>query len=179
MQPYADRSPASLRKAAQEIAAWRNDYVDLVNRYKSGTVPTYHQERTALIQRASRIDRLLAEGGGYRFSGGLAQNAFAFEEEPDWPTHRPSYVNVVDGLGMVIGWYQDRHEEEVAKRRHAIYWVDRTLHAILGFPGYLISLVLGFDRRDLSATAGRTLWWLSVAADAVTIWGFGHLLNWW
>ena len=51
---------------------------------------------------------------------------------------------------------------------------------MLGFPAYLISLVFGFDRRDLAPGRARALWALSVAIEAVaTIVALGNAFGWW
>jgi len=69
---------------------------------------------------------------------------------------------------------------ELQRRRRPAYWVDRSLRAVLGFPAYLISLVFGFDRRELAPGRARALWAFSVAIEAVAaIVALASAFGWW
>jgi hypothetical protein len=89
------------------------------------------------------------------------------------------YETVVDALDQAEAILEA--EQRLAERRrwNPLYWADRSLRAVLGFPAYVISLVFGFDRHSLSTSSERALWWFSLAADAAGIYGFGVLLGWW
>jgi hypothetical protein len=93
--------------------------------------------------------------------------------------YQTSYELTLDAIDQADALLEGRAETERRRRTSLIYWADRGLRAVLGFPAYLISVVGGFDRRELSSEGSRALWLVSLAADAAGIFGFGRLLGWW
>jgi hypothetical protein len=92
---------------------------------------------------------------------------------------RQPYEEVLDTIDKASAGLSLMAAEARRRRRNPFYWGDRILRAILGFPAYLASLLLGFDRRELSPRAEQGLWLFSVAADAASMYGFGRLVHWW
>jgi hypothetical protein len=116
---------------------------------------------------------------------GITSVAFAHEDDlwrgPNFGTgqNQESYELVLDALVQADTLLEDSQESARRRRSHPLYWADRFLRAVLGFPAYLISLVGGFDRRELSAEGARVLWLVSLIADVAGIFGFGRLVGWW
>jgi hypothetical protein len=198
---FRDRTPADYQRMRAEIATFRNEYVAYLNRtlqmVYAGGVPTYDGDRQRLQHLAVRAEQAVNASGVKiallppRFFPappleGLASVAFAHEDEK-WrnPTgmsgghHKESYELAVEALDSADALLRIAEEAVARRRRKPLYWADRLLRAVLGFPAYLISLVLGFDRHDLSPEGGRVLWLVSLAADIAGLFGLGRLIGWW
>jgi hypothetical protein len=93
--------------------------------------------------RTARIELVVQPGalvGGPSHSG-LANVAFLFEE-PGWGgVGIPRRVFDLGGIG--IAQLEKQIAETTRRRRNPLYWTDRGLRAVLGFPAYLLSLILG------------------------------------
>lgn len=203
MAPFGDRSPAEFERLRGDIATFRNAYVGYLNEtlllVKHGAVIPYDGRRKELQRLAVRADQAVGASGMYVALTapplmpqrpplvGVASIAFAHEDGL-WrnPTnyfsdehYKESYELVVEALDQADALLERREEAERRRRRSPLYWADRFLRAVLGFPAYLISLAAGFDRRDLSPDRARALWLVSVVADVAGIVGFGRLMGWW
>jgi hypothetical protein len=201
--PFGDRSPAEFERLRGDIATFRNAYVGYLNEtlplVNSGAAILYDGRRKELQRLAVRADQAVDASGMYVALAapplmpqrpqlvGVASIAFAHEDAL-WrnPTnyfsdehYKESYELVIEALDQADALLERREEEVRRRRRSPMYWGDRFLRAVLGFPAYLISLVAGFDRRDLSAGGARVLWLVSLVADVVGIVGFGRLMGWW
>ena len=119
---------------------------------------------------------------------GLSRVAFAHEDpifrtEATWwapESRRQPFELAVDAVDVASAHLEEQLAREQQHRRRPTYWIDRGLRAVLGFPAYLISVLLGFDRRELAPGRARALWTLSVAIEAgALIVGLGSSLGWW
>jgi hypothetical protein len=199
---FGDRSPQQYARLRQAIAGFRNTYVAYLNDtlplVHGGGVPAYDERRRALQRLAVRADQAVNASGlvvalapppalGGPVLRGVAAIAFAHEDQR-WGViersflgghYKQSYEVVIEALDSADALLEEQEEDARRQRRRPLYWGDRLLRAVLGFPAYLVSLVAGFDRRELSPESARVLWIVSLAADAATIFGFGRLLGWW
>jgi hypothetical protein len=100
-------------------------------------------------------------------------DSFLFRDPP-----RQSYEHAPDAVDRANAVLDQTLEIGRARRRRATYWVDRILRAVLGFSSYLVSLILGFDRRALSAGEARALGILS-GADVAGLFALGLAVGWW
>jgi hypothetical protein len=187
----------------QDIATFRARYVDYLNRtlptvISGGTIP-YDAEKQAIQRLAVRASTAVdASGVTLALSAprvfqpspiltGVATIVFAHEDKRYGVGHVPitgghykaPYELVIESLDSADAILEMRAQDLRKKRRNPLYWADRILRAILGFPAYLISLIGGFDRRQLSEQRTRFLWLVSLAADVATLYGFGRLVGWW
>lgn len=198
---FADRTPEDYARLRRDIEIFRNAYVDHLNRTRpmlqAGTPVPYDRQRSELQRLVVRAGVAVQEAGlQIVLQGppamprppliGLTSVAFAHEDElwrnPPSPFGghiKESPELVLDTLDHADALLQAREAEVRRRRRSPLYWGDRALRAVLGFPAYLISLVAGFDRRELSPDRARILWLVSVAADVASIFAFGRLLGWW
>ncbi len=202
MSLFGPPSPKHYRELRRALRDFRNPYVEYMNRimsnvYEGGHV-TRGSERSELLRKAVLAGHAVNRTG-IRVAWlppavmnappleGLANVAFAHENPLYWEPDEGLYLRgsprpfdlVVDALDSADVILEERQREAERLRKSPFYWGDRVLRAILGFPAYLVSLILGFDRRALSTTSARALWWLSLAADAAGIYGFGMLVEWW
>ncbi len=198
--PIMNRSPSYYERLQADLLAFREPYVEYLNRTLgtgSSAGPSFDAERSRLVRLATlasnavgcvgmRIALLPPPAFGGVVLEGLAQVAFA-HEDGRWARSsmfgvghfRQPYEEVLDTIDKAYAALGLMALEARRRRHNPFYWGDRLLRAVLGFPAYLVSLVLGFDRRQLSPRAEQSLWLFSVAADAATIYGFGRLVHWW
>jgi hypothetical protein len=199
--PFGGRPPRELRRQITNLSEFRSAYVEYLNDTLQATLngaPVSHSaERTKVLRLATRagsavdIAGVLVAVSAPPAAGprpplvGLVPVAFA-HEDPMYRSFvlpgeapRQSFDYALDAVDSALEKLVTRLEEEKRRRRNPLYWADRGLRAILGFPAYLISLVFGFDRRALRPSASRALWLLSVAADAAGLWALGRQLGWW
>jgi len=186
--PAISRSPSYYERLQADLVAFRERYVDYLNRTLGAGLsagPSFDADRSRLMKLATlagqavsstgiRIALLPAPAFGGVALEGLAQVAFAHEGRWSRSAHfgaghfRQPYEEVLDTIDKAEAALGLMAAEARRRRRNPLYWGDRVLRAVLGFPAYLVSLVLGFDRRQLSPRAEQSLWLFSVAADAVT-----------
>jgi hypothetical protein len=202
VSPFNERSPAELKAFIEDLRQFRNAYVEHLNAtlpaLQSGRPIDHTAARTRVLHLAVRAERAVSAAGfsvalapppvavGKAPIFGLTGVAFAHED----PTYRSpndsllfrdppkqSYEHALDAVDRADAVLNQTLETERARRRRATYWVDRILRVVLGFPAYLISLILGFDRRALSPGKAQTLWILSVAADVAGLFALGITLG--
>lgn len=201
--PFNDRSPADFDEMIGQLTEFRDTYVQWVG-HGSGSGVERGPERSRVRELAVvAADAVNATGqqvavtpprnapGAYPLVG-LVAVAFAHEDptfhnEPTmgpggvfYASNRPDSMDItIDVVENAVAILKRRKELEQRRRRRLTYWPDRVLRAILGFPAYLISLFLGFDRRDLSSGQAQLLWVVSVIADVAGIAGAGVAFDWW
>jgi|FLYL01.1.fsa_nt_gi hypothetical protein len=198
--PFRPDSPDYYSRLRKDLAAFRAAYVPYINRtapdvYAGGPI-VRDAERATVVKLAARAHRAVSQSG-YLIAWlpppvfasstppleGLAPVAFAHENEAyrgfsKLRIPRP-YEAVIDALDQADVILAEREEELQRRRRSPWYWVDRALRATLGIPAYLVSLIFGFDLREVSESKGRALWWFSLAADVATMAALGNALRWW
>jgi hypothetical protein len=188
--------PRYFEDHAKELMGFRNDYIEYVNRVAPGVLaggPLDHSsERTMLRQASVKAQRAMNASGvelhlipppvaaGKPVLNEFQQIAFAWEDPTYQAYEGPqAFELAVDAMDAALAELALRAERAERLRRRPTYWIDRFLRAILGFPAYLISVILAFDRRDLPEGAGRALWILSVLADVGGVYALGSALGWW
>jgi hypothetical protein len=109
---------------------------------------------------------------------GLVATAFAHEDEQ----YRPTYLGfgpqpksppelTLESIDAADAQLAVMETDARNRYRNPLFWIDRTLRAILGFPAYLLSVLLGFEPADLSTAFQRVLWLVSVLADLAALYG--------
>jgi hypothetical protein len=90
----------------------------------------------------------------------------------NWPTPYQGVIDIVDASLSKLEQmdYAIRH-----RRRNPLYWGDRMLRALLGFPAYLLGLILGVPASRIDESPFGIA--LRVAAFAVESIGLALALN--
>ena len=115
--------------------------------------------------------------GSMPIRSGLRNLAFEHESGFGQPS-TPKFV--IDCVLQGKGKLEHLIEIERRKMRNPLYWIDRSLRALLGIPAYLISLIVGVPRYRLERGPwGPLLRVVAVAADVAGVWGVGRVLGWW
>jgi hypothetical protein len=95
----------------------------------------------------------------------------------NWPT---SYQGIIDIVDTCLSRLDELDIEIRRRRRNPLYWGDRTLRALLGFPAYLLSLIFGVPASQIEESAFGVA--LRVAAfvveSAVLVLGLNELFHW-
>lgn len=199
--PGAPPSPKTVARWRADLAQFRVSYIQYVDRtlpaLVNGGGVLYDGQRQDLVHLAVLADRAAARAGVTpvmypppAFGGivirGLSSVAFAHEDSrnrpsgiPFGPRPKTSIELTMEALDMAQGNLAIM-EAEARKRYHSpIFWTDRVLRVVLGFPAYLLSVILGFDPTELNTNFQRLLWLLSIAADLAALYGVAkgvHLL---
>jgi hypothetical protein len=115
--------------------------------------------------------------GGPSYSG-LANVAFLFER-PGWGgAGIPRRVLDMGGIG--IAQLEKQIAEATRRRRNPLYWTDRGLRAVLGFPAYLLSLVLGVPVARIEESPWAILIRVAeIALAAIGAYFGGREAGWW
>ena len=201
--PFGDRMPGTYKRLRRDLAAFATAY----RAYLTETLPlqgsrggsaNYDQRRSELLKLAVRASHALeavsltitvmrppVAGGGVGLSG-LPEVAFA-HEDGRWTTppvlfgahYKSTWEGVLDLLDRGDAELEERERSAARRLRNPLVWIDLILRTLLGLPAYLLSLLLGFDRRTLPKASERLLWLFSVIADGATLYGFGKLIHWW
>jgi hypothetical protein len=114
--------------------------------------------------------------GGYAVSG-LYNVAFLFERATWGGDAIPLVFDVVRSAQAEA---KQRLVEVQRQRRNPLYWGDRFLRAILGFPVYLVGLILRIPPERLDASAwGTVLRVVGLAAEIALVVVGGRQVGWW
>lgn len=196
-------NPAAYDHLISLLSDFRAAYVPFVEKTKEsmydGSPIAHTSERTEIMKMAMKaqvsldiagVDLLITPkplASDKPDLRGLVNVAFA-HEDPAYRTDRDTYSieadkqpyeRTIDLVDAAVAKLEQMKWLEMQRRRQSTYWIDRGLRAVLGFPGYLLSLVLGFDRRELSAGRARALWGMSLVADVMGIVAAGFTFDWW
>ena len=202
--PFGDRSPAYYEELLNRLETFRDAYVPYVNAtveaVYGGQAVENTAERSRVLQLAALADEAMRVAGiqpqilppplgpGRPPIVGLSGVAFAHEDPMfrrgagSWVSEprRQPFELAVDSVEIATVHLKEMLHREQRRRRRPTYWVDRGLRALLGLPGYLISLLFGFDRYSLPPGRARALWALSVFIDAVAaVVGSASVFGWW
>ena len=199
--PGAPPSPKTVARWRVDLARFRVAYVQYVDRtlpiLVNGGAVVYDGQRQDLVRLAALADRAATRAGVTPFmlpppafggvvTRGLSSVAFAHEDPRNRPPDIPfgsrpktSPELTMEALDMAEGNLALMEAEARKRYRSPVFWADRVLRMVLGFPAYLLSVILGFDPTELSTNFQRLLWLLSVAADLAALYGVAkgvHLL---
>ena len=195
----SQRTPQDWQELINRADAFRDAYVDFLNDTIEdcfrGVRPADTPQRRNVMELAVRAEKAvnavgvkLAVAPPPVYSGqspryGLTQVAFAHEDEMfrgfSSVDQQGSHDLALDAIGQVRATLIDRKEEAERDRRRVLYWPDRVLRSVLGFPAYLLSLVFGFRLTDVKPQQGRILWLMSVLADVIAMVAAGEWFGWW
>jgi hypothetical protein len=75
----------------------------------------------------------------------------------------------------------ERRERDIAhRRRNPLYWGDRLLSLLLGFPSYLVGKIIGVPASRIDATPwGTILRVAELAAAGLGVYLGGRNAGWW
>lgn len=184
-------SPRRLRDMRAAVAAFRDSYV----RYREVTLGANPNDQEA-EQLRTRLNSLMAQAqeglsaahidltvhppqatGGPPYSG--LRNVAFLHERPGW--RRAGVTQRVrDMLEIAVAELDHRAEHEARRRRNPFYWVDRVLRAVLGFPAYLLSLILGVPVARIESSPWSVLLRVvEMAATGLGIFFGGRSAAWW
>jgi hypothetical protein len=111
---------------------------------------------------------------------GLANVAFA-HEAPGFRRGEPAIPQqVMDVSRLAAAELESRAKALRRRRKNPLYWGDRILRAVLGFPAYLLSLILGVPvARIEDSPFGTLLRIFGLALQALAVYFAGHAAKWW
>jgi len=104
--------------------------------------------------------------------------AFRFER----PGRRGAGITrrVRDLTGIAIAELEKQIAEVMRRRRNPLYWADRGLRAVLGFPAYLLSLVFGVPVARIEESPWAVLIRVAeVGLAPVGVYFGGRQAGWW
>jgi hypothetical protein len=195
-----DIAPRRLREHRGAIIAFHNAYnAYLESEFGNGNASNEVKQRlrAEVIARMPAAQRALTVAGvdlafnpPPAFVGripvmnGLANTAF-LHEEPGWRLEpmagvKPTFVVLLETLRLASHTLDDEIEEAKHRRRNPFYWIDRGLRAALGFPAYLVSLLVPVSREDIDDSwFGTLLKLVPLAAFLVALYFGGAERGWW
>jgi hypothetical protein len=172
-------SPRTLRGYSSALTAFLDAYRDYLEDAQARarvvkTIPAAHEALNALgLEPAVLPPPAL---GGYTLRG-LFNTAFAHERYT-WAGDMPQATIDIAEAGRVKA--ELRLEEARRLRRNPLYWGDRLLRAILGFPVYLVGLILRVPPERLDASAwGTVLRLAGLAVEGALVLVTGRQVGWW
>jgi hypothetical protein len=107
---------------------------------------------------------------------GLSNTAFAHEDR----YHRQPTFELVLRASARRRLLEQQERDEARRRQSFLYWPDRVLSAVLGFPVYLLSKIVGVpqDRIERSPFAGA-LRILGLVIEGLGVFFGGRAAGWW
>jgi len=197
MPKSPDPSPRTIRQWNHDLVAFRDAYVTYLNDTlgKNGT-PALQARRSEVVRLAQPAQVAMDELGAsfvwlpppITQSGpmsGLLNTVFVHETPFgdgagalfNWPKSYEGIINLVDSCRAQLATM----DREVRRRRRSpLYWGDRVLRALLGFPAYLLGLIFGVPASRIDDSVWGTS--LRVAAfvveTALLVIGLNELFNW-
>jgi hypothetical protein len=151
--------PRRLREWRQELVAFRDCYVTYLNHtlgtdrpipqaQRSEVVKCAHKAQTVMNHLGADFAWLSAPVTGGQVMRGLLNTIF-IHESPfggiegtmfNWPKSYEGIINIVD---TCLSRLEELDAESHRTRSNPLYWGDRVLSALLGFPAYLLGKLLG------------------------------------
>jgi hypothetical protein len=117
-----------------------------------------------------------AVSGGYVLTT-LAQIAFAHEQDRNRgfrysgdPT--PSITTTFDVLTQADAKLERQAEQAAARRRNPLRWLEWAVACLLGFPGYLVALIVEPSWERASSQRKDLYWWIGLAGNITSIVAF-------
>jgi len=92
----------------------------------------------------------------------------------------PMWQRVLDSTVAADATLADLEQRARRRRRSPLYWGDRILRAVLGFPAYLLGLILGVPATRIDQGGfGVVLRVVPVASLGVALYFGGRDAGWW
>jgi hypothetical protein len=179
LRAVEDDSPRTLRRYQKALSEFHSAYKE----HLATGSPAARSRAVAAIPAASEAMDELGIGvevlpppalGGYRVQG-LYNVAFLHER---YSYGDPKFV--IDFVENAQAAAKLRLQQAKRRRRNPLYWGDRVLRAILGFPVYLVGLILRIPPERLDASAwGTVLRVAGLAAEIALVAVGGRQVGWW
>ena len=196
MRP-TDASPRRIREWREDVAAFRDTYTTYLNQTLNSSKPPPAALRREVIHLAQPAQEAM-DSIGATFSWdpppitqtprmhGLVNTVFIHETPfggftegmfGNWPT---SYEGILNAVEIAIAHLDKLAIEVHRRRRNPLYWGDRVLRALLGFPAYLLGLIFGVPASRIEESAfGRGLRIAAFVVEVgVLILGLNELFHW-
>jgi hypothetical protein len=190
-----DIPPRQVREWRHDLVAFRDTYVDYLNKTVSG--PALPDLRAEVLRRAQpaqvALTRLRADFvwigppvAGSPVMRGLFNTTFIHETPyggltngmfGNWPT---PYQGVIDIVDASLSKLEQMDVEIHGRRRNPLYWGDRILRALLGFSAYLLGLIFGVPASRIEESAwGTALRVMAFVVEVgVLVVGLNELFHW-
>lgn len=179
----ADKPPRTYRRYSEALDA----FLDAYREYLEGGD---QQARARVVKAIPAADEALtALGllpgvmpppglGGYAVSG-LANTAFLHEQWL-WAAQSNTDQATIDAAEQGKAKAELRLQEARRRRLNPLYWGDRFLRAVLGFPVYLVGLILRIPAERIDASAwGVFLRVAGLVVEAALVVVTGRQIGWW
>lgn len=191
-----DVSPKQVIRWQEDLRRFREAYVAYLNAtVLAGRHPTSEPQLRSQVSRfvpaaQAALGAIQAEvGWDLRHSGGplilgLVNMTFLHETSHGYSGGLmpgvPPYQAVLDTIDGALASLEVILEEVRRQRRNPIYWLDRLLRTVLGFPAYFVSLVfrVPLDRIEESPY-GTPLRLLGLVIEGTLVYIGGRELGWW
>lgn len=193
-----DTSPRRLRDWKEDVSAFREAY----GRYLNATVrgrqhPDQVQALRSEVNRTAApaqavFNRIGADvGWDLRAQGGplirglvatmfIHESVWGYSGSGMFSTGGEPWRGVLDVTENAIAALDVMERDAKKLRRRPIYWLDRGLGAVLGFPAYLISLVFRVSLEQIEHSPFATpLRLTGIVIDGFVVYFGGHALRWW
>jgi hypothetical protein len=181
LEVMEDDSPRTLRGYHEALGEWLAAYQEYLT---TGDAHARARVAGATAAASAALDALGFDVrvmpppalGGYAVRG-LYNVAFAHENTTWGGDAIPAVIDVVIAAQAQA---KQRLREAERQRRNPFYWGDRFLRAILGFPVYLVGLILRIPPKRLDASAwGTVLRVVGLAVEVALAIVGGRQVGWW
>lgn len=197
--PGSTPSPKTVVRWRAELREFRTAYIPYVNAtlpaLQNGGSIAFDSRRQEVVRLATVASRAMARSGvtpyiyppparGGPVLHGLVAAAFAHEDERFRATYfgfgpppKSTPELTLESIDAADAQLAVMQSEAARRYRSPFFWIDRVLRAVLGFPAYLLSVILGFEPDDLGTAFQRILWIVSVCADLAALYGLATGLH--
>jgi hypothetical protein len=188
-------TPERLRELRNAVVEFHNAYVAYLEAtspeapsHAPAEVQRLRGEVTALVPAAQEgleeagVNLVIypppAFGGPIR--RGLANVVFA-HESPNTEMGQTMIVRQTLDTARLAAAQLEKSERLLRrKRKSPLYWVDRSMRAVLGIPAYLLSLIFGVPVRRIDESPfGTALRIVGVVLEAFGVYFGGRAAKWW
>jgi hypothetical protein len=192
-----DASPRQIREWRHDLTAFRDTYTAYLNQTLNSGKPVPAALRREVVRLAQPAQEALDSiGAAFAWDPppitqtpriyGLVNTVFLHETPfggftegifGNWPT---SYEGILNTAEIGIAHLDKLALEVRRRRRNPLYWGDRILRALLGFPAYLLSLIFRVPARQIEESVlGLALRIAAFIVEiGVLILGLNELLHW-
>jgi hypothetical protein len=180
-----------LREHKNAVSSFQTAYAAYLDATRSNTPPSA-EEQSRL--RAEAVRLMPAAHAALTFAGispvmyplsggspvsGLTMLAFA-HEDPMFALTPTLPQQVVDALDAGASQLEMKERHLRRERRNPLYWGDRILGAVLGFPAYLLSLIFRVPPSKIEESVwGTLLRFVTFVSGVLSIYFGGHAAGWW